>query len=324
MGQQDLALDEVERKFRANTLALHGRRDKSLAAQTAAAQPARYSFPPLVNRTRSEEERLEQERENANQGFMPSWNGDEDYSRESANEEFTLAQPEVAEAPERNTRARRPEKTLERRATNGSALSGRTARAKQAPLANTRRRNAPIALAVPAKRTAVTPVQGQTKRQRGEDPPGTELLPPSPVAMNCTAIAETTVPKLQLRVKGSEVEALALSTLNRSSVTNQHITLDAWFEKMRSKDPAQFKAWLWKGLQAGRRCLGYKTLTRADTDWVKPDRNYACRVCMKSKRPCIQLVEVEADGVAKRELHVLPSQDEEYPHGYWEAPPFVA
>jgi hypothetical protein len=42
------------------------------------------------------------------------------------------------------------------------------------------------------------------------------------------------------------VETLALTSLNRGSVTNQRITLDNWFERMRSKDPAQFKAWLWK------------------------------------------------------------------------------
>jgi hypothetical protein len=206
---QRSTLEEIEEKFLASTRTLQGLREKSLASRTAAAQSARGSstFPPMVNRTRSEEERdrQEQERESAGEGFVPSWQEEEaDPSREIANEGFTLAQQEVAESPERGTRARRPTGTLERRATNGSALIGRTSRVKQAlPANNVRRRNALVTSpAVPAKRTAITPVQGgQTKRQRGELETAPLLSPP--VAMNCDSIPESTVPELQLRVKGS-------------------------------------------------------------------------------------------------------------------------
>ena len=89
----------------------------------------------------------------------------------------------------------------------------------------------------------------------------------------------------------------------------------------RSKDEANFEAWLCRDMGAGHTCLGCKLILKGTCRWDSPDNSHACKLCVEKQRPCIQVTNVgDANGeVVGHSLHVLPVAGEDG-FGDWVAP----
>lgn len=305
------SISEDEEKFGALSRSVRERRRRPPGTEHQVVQPAGgnvsasvHASRDLVDRTRSEEERALQ-------------HSNRPHERED--QRLTPAAPVVCGASVRPLT-----NTVTRTVTTGGSRGGRKSATKRGPAADARGKVSPAVATggpVSKRREPATPSeQTAPKRSRRGGPlVAEEKKVELPTSLN--PVKETTVPEFRLRKQGSEAETIGLSNLTGSS---QRSTLNAWFKKLSTQEPPQFKAWIWKGLHAGKKCLGCKVETRKDSKWEIPDHNYACRVCVSGCRPCIRLMTVEVDGEVKRELHVLPSQDQERPYAYWAAPPLVS